>query len=112
MSSVAPNGDMCKPLKRSLHSLMESSNTKKKDSIESDLRTLVLGIYERHRDDIIEKDFSFMRNKMFVYEDLDISEMYLNVLDTSDALAITKSANMMLELFYHVATDADKDMIK
>lgn len=112
MSSIDENKEVVKPLKRSLHSLMESTNETRKEELNGVLAGVLKNLYTEYRAQIVEKDFSFMQDNLFIFENTDISHMYLLVLDQNDGSIRSKVSNMMLELFFHVATDADKEIIK
>lgn len=118
------NVPLAKELKRKYRSLNASDNKKKKEEASAVISTCITAIWEKHRDDIMSKDFSFVKraevdeannpvvgDNTLVIDGVDIGVLYLNALDSEEEDILKIVHNELLYLFYQIAPEEDQKEI-
>lgn len=99
----------CNILSRKLRAIACSDNLKKKGVYGEMINQVIEPLYKKNREDIMCKDFSFLTDSNFVYDEVNVGQLYLNVIDSDDSDGLDKITNELLYLFFLIATDEDKD---
>lgn len=125
---VNENTEACKKLGRVYRPLFESDNVGKKSDVAEKIRIGLKTLYEKHREDIICKDFSFIQpassstnqdgssvyavnSDTFIVDNFDIGILYLNAIDADIPEALRSVNTELLYLFYQIATEEDQKVI-
>lgn len=89
-----------------------STNDEKKQGIRNGIDKVLLPLYEQHKKDILEKDFSWLTAGSIPFTDtVDIATEYLKVIDSdSDSISIP-ATNALLFLFYGVMSAEEQELV-
>lgn len=112
LRNIDGNVTDCKTLRSKYRPLLDSTNTKKINKINEELSQTLTSLYTTHRDDIVEKDFSWMETGMFIFSTVDISAMYRRLCEADADDKLSKVNNDLLLLFHEIAPDEDKKLIE
>jgi hypothetical protein len=88
--------------------LLLSSNNERKDDINNRISLSVSITYKDYRSDIMNRDFSFLKEGMLVIEDMDIGQLYRNVVKADNDSILKKVTSELLFLFHCVMDDKDR----
>jgi len=111
LASIPDNQEQCRILSRKYKPLIISDNNAKKNTAVQYIESILTPLYTQYRDDIIQKDFSFLNKDIFILDDVDVGILYMNVIDQEDSDALKLIVNELLYLFYQVSTPEDQKSI-
>lgn len=92
--------------------VLHSSNETKKLDLCSKIESSVIVVYQENRDDVLNKDFSFLKKGVLVILDIDIGNLYRNTLQSGDDSTLKKVTSELLYLFHCVMDDKDKEVVE
>lgn len=111
LSFVEENKGIYKKINRKFGTLIASTNTIKIEDFGEKLVKVLAPIYHEHKNDIVEKDFSFLEEGMLVFDSADIGKLYLAAVDADSETNLPRINNELLELFYNQASEEDQKLI-
>ena len=109
---VQGNVEICSKLKAIYRSTLLGSNFNKKDSVGLRIKESLEPVYNKHREDILQKDFTFVaEHGLTIDSHSEYQQLYINTFSSDDETSILLAQNELLYLFYLVAPDNDRDTI-
>lgn len=105
------NASKCKELVRKYRPLLVTTNEQKQQEACKHIKDSFLKIYNEHKSDIIDKDFTFLQENTFIFDNVDMGTLYLNVVDMDDTDKLEAVSNELLFIFYQISPDEDRKMI-
>lgn len=108
---VPSNVPECNRLKALYKPTLASSNERKKDDIGNQIRQSLEPIYAVQRENILDKDFSFIVESGLIIKGHDIGSMYKEIFTVNDDLGIAAITNELLYIFYLIASEDDQKTV-
>lgn len=106
------NIDSCGIISCAYKPIHLSKNNEKKHMTEKEIRDCIYPLYVENRTDILNRDFSFIKENCLVINSIDIGSLYLNTLTEGDDEKIKLVTSELLQLFYHVMDEKDQSTVK
>lgn len=105
------NSTKCRELSRKYRPVLVSTDEQKHNDIRTHIKSTLVPVLDAHRNEIINKDFGFLKEGVLIFDDVDIGTLYINVLDSDDTDKLDSVSNELLYLFYQIASDDDRKLI-
>jgi hypothetical protein len=111
LKEVQVNEETCIKLSRKYKLLVSNKHDSKIPEIAEKIRQVLPSILAKHKDLILNKDFSFLMDESFIIDDIDIAILYRKVLDSDNVNALKSVNNELLNLFYQVMSPEEKSVV-
>lgn len=109
LSVASSNHQPCKKLQRKYKQLLVKP--KKSDKIYTAIIARLQEVIKDHKEDIMNKDFSFLESGILRIDEEDIGTMYLAVVDECDVDKLELVVTELLYLFCQGLSDEDKNIV-
>ncbi len=113
---IEKNGDICIALRAKYRPVFASTNSNNKEKAGSEIAQILRPIYKTYRDNVIEKDFSFLLEDEakdgFIVHGKSIGLAYGNIIAGGSDEDVKKVTNGLLHLFFLVAPEGDQKEIE
>jgi hypothetical protein len=111
LSATKANEQACDAITKKYRPLI-NCGPRKRDKVEQAIKEHLTTLYQEHKDDIMDRDFSFINDgTSMMFGDTDISTLVQEVFSHGSDKAIKDMVNELLFLFCFVMDDSDCDTV-
>lgn len=89
-----------------------SSNDEGKATLSKKIERSVVPVYEQYRKEILNRDFSFLKQGVLVVGEIDVGYLYRNTLRSDNDTVLKKVTSELLFLFHCVMNEEDKILVE
>lgn len=111
MRETSENKEGCYTLSTTYKPIQLCKDVSKREKIDMEVREVVSDLYSRHREELLNRDFSFLREDKLILSGVNIGLLYYNVLGEGNDDRIGDVTRELLQLFYHVMNKEDQATI-
>lgn len=111
LREVDENKEVCNRLSCTYKPVSFSNNEEKKKLMNEKIEEMLRQVYAVNREDVLTKDFSFLKPDVFVVDE-DIGPLYMNVVSSGSNSTIKSTTNELLSLFHGIMNDEDKKTVE
>lgn len=108
LKTIVTNIDACNNLARRYIIIKSSKDDSKKKELASNVISVIKPLYELYRTHILNKDFTFLTTHEFMLDNINISSLYIKIIDSGNLDLVKPVNNELLMLFRSCMNETDK----